>query len=1698
MVTIQNVKSLEIVANLQLSTFYYGYSTIYNQKVLIKFINSHSHSYLEQANKENEILREIKITDVLQPLSVEEGGIITFYRYTPARPLRNIIEKSQSIDEFLEFSIKLTSTVGKLHKQNYIHCNLSPSTIFFDPISKHIKLTGFQYSRNLGTKEIPPYINDVNLELPYISPEQTGRMNRPLDYRSDLYSLGVIFYELLTKRTPFYANTSIEWYQSHLTKQPLHLSEINQQIPNSLAEIILKLLNKSPDERYQSVNSLKEDLLSFKQLREKGMSDLFFISNSNTTSPMFLNQLIGRQEELEQIRSINNIVEKGKSQILLIAGESGTGKTALVEEFKHELKGKPSYFIDGKFDLLVKNYPYSGILDAIKILLKKILIENNVKKRWSKLIQEELSSYLPMLINVLPELMWIIDINYDPVPGHVASSDTQSHFYYMFQKLIRIFAKKEHPLILFLDDIQWADSASLELIEYLLSNKETEYFYVICAFRQNEVKLGHQIYHLQNNLSEIRSINKLILKSLTEKDVVKWLRTINFSSEEDLSYISSYTLRITQGNPFYIRQLFHVFITGKVIDYDDSNKMWTIDKNRLISTNMPEDIITYIENRINILPKKTQNILKIAACIGNIFDLQTLSMDRDYGLTKAILHRAIESGLVIQQVSSNNQNQHDHGKEKYKFVHDQIQDTIYSSINEEEKKAIHLKIGRYLLAHNKNDNSKLLSILYHLNYSKENISDEEKSNLVKMNIQAGEFSRKSAAFQSALSYFLNAYELMGEQWELHYELTFDLFIQLGEAYYLNSQFEQSEYIFDVILNNAKTKVEKLKIYHLKITLYTHVHRVKEAVTTGIAALRLFDEKFPSKPNKLDVLTELVLVKFALLGKKPRDILTLPLITSEEKILILKTLINLNGPTYHVDQNLSSIFMLRAMRMTMKYGLTEFSPLVLNNYALILSAGFSNFNQSFEFGEQALLYSKKNKIIDVQGRVHFVFGSFVNHWKKHIKNNITYLEKSQKFCLQAGNIHLAGANSSFIVISHLINGTHLNELENITNKQKSFISDIKYKISEGYLAEVLEWINHLTGTKKHNWEFKKIIDDDSAKIMHYTIRLKMAFIFDNESFSSLVLQELSSLVTKRLTLVIAPEFYFYEALVLLRRYRNEEHLKVRIGLFIKILKSYKMLVKYAKQSPDNYKGKQLLIKAEMLVITGKKKSAMQVYDEAILSCETSSFVHVTAICYELAGRFYIDQSKQKQASFYLTEAYHYFLKWGALNKANEMLSEYNHYIKSSPLAHQVGNQSLKTQEINAVYHAAQILSGEVQINSLLEKLMTITITNTGATKGTILLKKDDELAVEVQSKQINQLKEQHFSKSIVQFVFRTGQIVQLDNASQHSIFQEDQYIKETNAKSVICLPITYNQEMKGILYLENEQVSHVFTEEQVKFLKLLSTQAAISIENANLYHDLEDKVKERTIELEHAKNELLEANEQVAFAEERRRDLLSNISHDLKAPIASVQGYMEAILDGFAKTEEKRNEYIRNSITRIKSLNILIHDLFDLTQLENGQLSFSFDYVRIDLLLKKIKKSYEYEVSKKGLKLQLQIEEVTEGDYPLIEVDYERMKQVFTNLITNAVKHTEEGGIELCLIIEKQHVLISCSDTGSGIEQDDLPYIFDRNFTVSDHRSLKGNGLGLSISKEIIKKHKGHIWAESKIGTGTTIFIKLPIVDVKEI
>ncbi|OAS88584.1 ATP-binding sensor histidine kinase [Metabacillus litoralis] len=1715
MESLSRYQSLEEISSNHLYTLYKGFSTDTRKNVLLKIVKEQhvSKKTIASIQYEYDLVQSIEIEEILRPISLETDGRQPYvvYEYFPCETLNTYLKKKEKlkVDEFLRMTIKLATALVNLNRHQLVHKNINPSTILLNHTSNELKLTGLQYTqKNRISNNQIPIDKEMDIELAYISPEQTGRINRNVDFQSDLYTLGVVFYEMLTGQTPFVVESPFDWIHAHLTKQPPPLIDLNEDVPEILTNIIMKLLSKSPIDRYKSSYGLREDLITCLQHYENGQLTSFAIGKKDTFMHIETNnRLFGREEEVNKLISIcNRTLENGETQLMLISGESGTGKTAIVDEVLQELNKKQTFLIRGKFDLLLKQSPYSAILDAFKMLFKQILTEDETNiNKWGRLIEDEIGSNLTILLSVLPELKWLVNKENEEI--ELTAVDMSSHFYYLFQKLVRVFTQKNHSLILFLDDLQWADSASLELIEYLISNQDTHYFLMIGAYRENEITSEHLLYQTISHLKDERKVQTITLDALSYDIVSDWIQSYLSEQKEDVRVLSTTIYRITQGNPFFIKQLLLSFYENNILFFNEKSGNWSIDETKLSQASIQDNVVFYLINRLKKLPETTLRLIQIAACIGNQFDLHTVYKiaKQDQLSTSRIIDTAIDMGLLLpahENVDKRESKQDisDVSTSNYRFIHDRVQQAIYSTMSNKETSTNHLAIGRELIQDEMTE-SQLVNVVYHLNLARHLLPEKETIMLAKMNVNAGEFAKNTAAYQAALIYYKVAYELLGEDWKNHYDFTFNLLKGLGEAQYLNSKFDQSEHTFNTLLKHAKTKVEKLSIYNLKITLYTHVHRVEEAVEAGLAGLQLMNQKFPFKPNKLHIVKELLFVKIAFALKQPKDLLKLPEMESEENRLILRTLIQLNAPTYHVDQNLSTIFMLKAMRMTIKFGLTEFSPLVFNNYALILSAGFHDFKQSYEFGKLALLYAEENGNIGIKGRVSFVFASFVNHWKNHIKDNIKYLEQSQKYCLQAGNIHLAGANSSFLVISHFIKGTLLEELKNIIQLQKTFIEDIKYPISAGFMAEMQEWLDYLTSDKRIEWQFTKIIDDDSAKIIHYTMRLHMAYLFNKDKFANQVLKELAPLVNSRLTLVIAPEFYFFEALWLLKfiRLGKTTILSKRESLK-KIKRNIRKLKKYAKLSPENYESKKMLVMAELAAITNNKQTAEAYFDIAIQSSEENQFLQMVALCNEAAGRFYAEQKKNKIAGLYFTEAYNSYLKWGGTKKAQHLSDKYRTYMLDNVEVKKTFYEGrAENYDLNAVYKAAQIISSEMKIEQLLEKVIHITMENAGATKGTILFKQGEELIVVAHENyrlEESVHRDNNFSPNIVQYVNRTGNIVQLDDASNIGIFQEDEYVLKTKAKSIICIPIFYYQKLKGILYLENEKVTNVFSKERISFLTLLSTQAAISIENAQLYKNLEDKVKERTADLQQVNQTLEEANKYLAQSEEIRRELLSNISHDLRAPIASIQGYMEAILDGLANTEAKRDEYIRNSISRIKGLNVLINDLFDLTQLESGNLSFNFDYVPADKLLENIKSKFLYEVTRKNLYLQLELNEDMEL-FPLIEIDVERIGQVFANLITNAVKHTNSGGIHLKLEIVEQNVIISCRDTGLGIAYEDLPYIFERNFTKANHPSRKGHGLGLAICKEIIKHHNGEIWAESEIGKGTTIYIQLPVVRVEE-
>lgn len=1726
MINLPGYRIMDKLIENEMWTLYKAYSISDDKVVAIKKINKETKRPRDNAEVIHDfhVSKELASKYVLQPEKLERYGgqiyVVTelFFGMSLEYLLR---QDPLDLEGFLKIAIRICSAVALVHQAHIIHKSLQPQNILLKLKMDDIKLTGFHQSTQLSTEVQHPNESPYQLKerVAYMSPEQTGRMNRALDYRSDLYSLGVIFYQLVTGKLPFQAEHPAEMIHAHLAIVPSPPSDIINEIPSTVSDIVMTLLEKMPESRYQSADGLKEDLETcLHQLNDTGKIHSFTLKEKDKITPLHerASRLYGRDDAINQLMDGFKRVCSGGVECLFVHGSSGIGKTVLVNELHKPLVRVKGYFISGKFVQLEKQIPYAPIIQAFQGLFRQILSEGVVSvEKWGTVINQELASYTAVIANFIPEVKWLIGPQVE-VP-ELPPEGVHNRFRQAIRKFVGVFAKEAHPLVLFLDDLQWADDATLDLIDHLVSNAEKQHLLIIGAYRDNEVHVGHSFELMLKKLKEKNvPLTQISVGHLSPSHIGEWINETLSINQTEALFLEELVYRITQGNPFFITQVFQSFQNEGIISFQPDQAKWVVQMESLKQIPISKTIIDFILKRIKSLPEETIEILQLASCFGNQFDLLSVARvaGKSYEELASNLWQGLEEGLILPLDSSykwvypkENISLLSEQPPTYRFLHDKVQQAFYMGLSTEERAENHLLIGLELLEHY-DDVSRaehIFDIVNQLNHGRHRLSEQKQLELVEWNLLAGERAKSRAATESALHFYSIGRELLpDEKWEpRHYGTTFKIMIGLGEAQYLNHLFDEAEVTFDETLLRANSNQEKLQIYDLKIMLYTHIHRVEQATDAGLEGLRLFNWKFKKEPNKLDVAKEYLLTKLALNRKKDMDLLDLPAVKEKDSQSIMRTLINTNAPTYHVNQNLATLLMLRALRLTLRYGDMNVTSLVYNNYALTMSAGFSDYDASYEFGRLAIEHTDKFQDNSLKARVYFVFGSFVNHWKKHIRYNLKYLERSQQLCIESGNLHLAGANSSFIGLIMFIKGDNLEDVKMGIKRQIDFANQNEYTLSNDFLGEVMDWIHVLsTKNEKVKWEFPAFTDDPSAVIIHYTIRLQMTYLLQNDEQAMEIMENLESLVDDTLILVIAPDYYFYHTLWL-ARFMQKGMLSKKQGR-AKMVKKLAKLQKWANHSPSNYMHKYLLVKGELARAEGHDDVAIHLYNRAVNFAEENGYLQDVALANACAAYYYLDNNLPKSARTYMVEAYVNYRKWGAERIAYDLSQKHPDLIAESntetAAAMQMENESL---DVNAIFEAAGVISGEIILTELLKKLMHIVVTNAGAEHAFLFLNKGEELQLAAMNhmnedviiyENLEQQSGQNvYSETIVNYVSHTKEAVVLGEAATKGDFTEDRYIIEHNVKSILCLPIIYQQGITGILYLENSQATYVFTKESIALLTLLASQAAISIENAYLYANLEDKVNDRTQLLNEANQNLTLANESLAGSEALRRQVLSNISHDLRSPIATIHGYVDAILDGLVDSHEQQLDYMQVIKRRLTLLNSLVQDLFDLAQLESGNVSFSMDIVPIDQLFERLCSQFELEVNQAGLGFGWEIPTYHEENYPLVEVDVRRIEQVMNNLVSNAIKHTKKGGIRICLSLENTgEAVISVEDQGAGIPASELSYVFDRFYTKSNKSKEQGHGLGLAISKEIVTAHKGKIWVDSNEGEGARFSFSMKV------
>ncbi|MEH2078247.1 MAG: AAA family ATPase [Nostoc sp.] len=1817
LVLIPGYRIYDLLYNSSRTLVYRGYQEFDQKPVVIKLLKNPYPSFSELVQFRNQytIAKNLNSPLIIQTYSLEPyqngyalvmedfGGISLKDYFTSVR-----MQYIASLQQFLEIAIALCNTLDILYRERIIHKDIKPSNILINSETKQVKLIDFSIA-SLLPRETQTLINPNRLEgtLSYISPEETGRMNRGIDYRTDFYSLGVTFYELLTGELPFTSNDPMELVHSHIAKPTSLAHEINSKIPPIISEIVHKLMAKNAEDRYQSALGLKYDLENcLTQLQETGEVQSFAIAQRDVCDRFIIpDKLYGRKNEVKTLleafeRVATPLLSGGQrgGEMMLVTGFSGIGKTAVVNEVHKPIVRQRGYFIKGKFDQFNRNIPLSAFVQTFRDLMGQLLTESDAQiNQWKNKILSAIGENGQVIIEVIPELEKII--GQQPPPPELSGTAAHNRFNLLFQKFTQVFTNPEHPLVMFLDDLQWADSASLNLMQLLMA--DTSYLLLIGAYRDNEVNPVHPLMLTLSEMQKIQAtINTITLASLSQEQI-NHLVADTLKCPETLALpLSQLVERKTQGNPFFATQFLKALHQEKLIKFNYPSLSptsltkvggWQCDIAQVNQQAVTDDVVEFMALQLEKLPLATQNILKLAACIGNSFDLLTLAIVSEHSEveTAADLWKALQEGLILPigdvykfyvGQESKTVTQEPSQTVTYKFLHDRVQQAAYSLIPDDQKIATHLKIGR-LLQQKLSDlelEEKLFDLVGHLNLGSELISQAiELEALAQLNLQAGVKARNSTAYAAARVFLQTGIKLLLTNcWQHQYELTLNLYVTAAEVAYLNGDFDGMEQQAAVVLQQAQSIFDKVKIYEIQIAAQMAQSQALAAIAIAREVLGQLGVQLPTEPDEAQIGEAIQAVASQLQGRRIEELLDLPVMSDPTAIAAMQLLGVLFAPVLVGMPGLLPLLSATMVKLSLQFGNAPASTAGYGLHGMVLCAFLGEVETGYEFGRLALSLVERLNAQSMKSLTLNLFGSFIQHHQQAVLATLLTLKDGYTTGIETGDFLYAGYNVTGYAYNALFAGVEVDALSSELAAYNAVLAQIKQDSAHIYSDMVRQTVEHLretvsqpdclTGTiydetlmlPKHQQD-----NDLTSIAIVYIYKLLLAYYFGNYQAALDYITPVKSHLMGVSGMVFIPNFHFYAALTHLALFPTQPEPE-QGELLTQAVTHQTILHQWAQNAPMNHLHKWYLVEAERHRVLGEKASASECYDQAITLAKTHQFINEEALANELAAKFYLEWDKQRIAQEYITNAYYAYARWGAKAKVADLERRYPQLL--APILQQT-RSLLSTSEtiftlgsltstsssssvsvaldLAAILKASQTISGEIELSKLLSSLLSIVIENAGADKCVLMLLQDDSLrdtkgerlliegsiTVEMEPVVLQRLPiedSQDIPLKLIYKVKHNQQTVVVLDATADLTLANDPYIIRQQPKSILCSPILHQGKLMGILYLENNLATGAFTSDRIELLNLLCAQAAISLENAQLYEHSQQYAQQ----LEQALNNLQNAQLQIVQSEKMSAlgNLVAGVAHEINNPVGCIIGNVGAVQNSIndlfglidlyqeelpqpsstiaEELETIDLEYLRDDLPkliramkdggdRIKSISKSLRTFSraDSDQKQTFNLHEGVDSTI--LILRHRLKANETRPA---------IEVVTNyGNIPAINCFPGQLNQVFMNILANAIDALDESNngrsfAEIqakpnCIIIttsiENNLVKIAIADNGKGMNESVKSKIFDHLFTTK--AVGKGTGLGLAIARQIVEEtHSGKLSFNTVLGLGTEFIIEIPI------
>jgi PAS domain S-box-containing protein len=1420
---------------------------------------------LRRLGQEYSLASELDAAWAAQPLALtrHQGRAVLILKDPGGEPLDRVIEQHQGqpidLTRFLRIAIGLAAALGQVHRHGLIHKDVKPANALVDDAG-HVWLTGFGVASQLRQERqvpVPPQL--IAGTLAYMAPEQTGRMNRSIDSRSDLYSLGVTLYQMLTGVLPFAAADPLEWVHCHIARQPI--APIDRGgVPGPLSAVIMRLLAKNAEERYQTASGLEADLRRcLRQWQSQGRIDPFPLGAEDSSDQLRMpEKLYGREREVEALLvAFDHVVVQGGAELVLVSGYAGVGKSAVVNELHRALVLPRGLFAAGKSDRYKRDVPYAPLAQAFQMLVRQILIQSEAEvERWRGALLEALGPNGQLIVNLIPEVEFVI--GKQPPVAELPPQGARGRFQLVFKRFLGAFARPEHPLALFLDDLQWSDTATLELLAHLTTDPDVRHVLLIGAYRDNEVSSSHP---LMRTLAAIREASAetqdIVLSPLDRDDVGRLVAEALRCAGDSAGPLAQLVHEKSGGNPFFAIQFLSSLTEEALLRFDRDTSGWVWDLGRIRAKGYSDNVVDLIAGKLQRLPGRTQTALGRLACLGNVAEIGILTVV--FGQPEEEIHaallEAVRSGLILRLEGS------------YAFLHDRIQEAAYALVSESTRAQVHLRIGRVLLASLTADGltEHLFDVVNQLTRGAALLIDhDEKVQVAEFDLRAGRKAKASGAYAAGRAYFAAGMALLEERdWRGHYELTFGLGLGHAECEFLCGNLEKAAQLITELFPRAASKGDEAELCCLKVQLHDLRSESQQALDSALACLRGFGIHMPTHPTEEQVRGEYEAVWRALNDRSIESLIDLPLMTDPALDAAMRVLSVLLVPAFFVDQRFWRVQLCRMVQLTLQHGVSDGSGAAYAYWGVMAGWHFQRYSEGYRFGKLACDLVEKHGLMASRARVYATTGQAAI-WTQSIATGIDLYRKGLRAAIETGDPGYACMCMFVFIGSLFLRNDPLDVVWRETEGAFEMARKVGYRdVAEVFLSQQrfiaamqgrTATLSTFSDAQFDEAAFEAQLTGDRLPLLIYTyqvVKLEARFLSGDYAEALAAADQAKELLQFSEAQITVLDYYYYAALTVAALY--EAASVDRQAAWHKRLTEHRERLRgWAANNPPTFADKHALVSAEIARIEKRDGDALRLYEEAIRSAHEQGFVQNEGVAHEVAAQYYLSRSLETAGYAHLRNARNCYDRWGARGKVQQLDERYPRLREGrAPAASATMGPPVGQLDLETVVKASQAISSEMVLPKLIERLVRIAVEHAGAARGLLILIRGGEPYIEAEAttshggievavRQVP-IAPSDLPQSALNYVIRTQEHVLLDNASADNVYAKDDYVRRKRSRSVLCLPIIKQAKLVGSLYLENNLTPSAFTPERVAVLQLLASQAAISLEHAALYTDLQLQV-----------------------------------------------------------------------------------------------------------------------------------------------------------------------------------------------------------------------------------------------------------------